>query len=249
MEPLVSIVTPCYNSAAFIRETLDSVVAQEYKNWEMIIVDDSSTDNTCAVVEEYARLHGSIRLISLKENGGVSNARNIGMSAAKGKYIAFLDSDDIWFKEKLMRQVSEMEKGLLTITFCAYKRINEQGVVTSGKIPVPESLSYNRLLAHNVVIFSTSMILRQDIGGQTFSRAGHEDWIFLLKILKKCGSAHGINEVLALYRVRKNSVSSNKLKAIGYTWKIFRKSEGIGYFRSLFLLGRYAVSATWKRLR
>ncbi|MGM9478144.1 glycosyltransferase family 2 protein [Pedobacter sp. GSP4] len=249
MEPLVSIVTPCYNSASFISATLESVVSQEYKNWELIVVDDRSTDDTCKIVEVYAEQHTGIHLISLKENGGVSNARNIGMAAARGKYIAFLDSDDIWFKDKLSRQISFMEEKGLPLTFCSYKRINEEGKVISAQIPVPATVVYNSLLAHNVVIFSTSMILKAAIGELQFGQAGHEDWIFLLQILKKNGTGYGINETLAFYRVRKNSVSSNKLQAIGYTWNIFRKSEGIGYLRSTFLLARYAVSATLKRLR
>ena len=249
MDPLVSIVTPCYNSAAFITETLESVIAQTYKNWEMIVVDDRSSDNTCQIVEVFAIRHQGIRLIALQENGGVSNARNIGMTEAKGKYIAFLDSDDIWLKDKLSRQVSYMEKELLPLTFCAYKRINETGKIISGQVPVPPTIDYHALLAHNVVIFSTSMMLKSAIGDLKFSRAGHEDWIFLLQLLKQCGQGYGINQPLAFYRVRQNSVSSNKLKAIGYTWKIFRESEGIGFFRSAVLLGRYAVSASLKRLR
>lgn len=249
LEPLVSIVTPCYNSAAFITETLESVIAQTYTNWEMIVVDDRSSDNTCQIVEVFALRHKGIRLIALKENAGVSNARNIGIMEAKGKYIAFLDSDDIWLKDKLSRQVSYMEKELLPLTFCAYKRINEQGKVISGQIPVPATVDYRALLAHNVVIFSTSMMLKSVVGDLKFSRAGHEDWIFLLQLLKQCGQGYGINQPLAFYRVRQNSVSSNKLKAIGYTWKIFRESEGLGLFRSVVLLGRYAVSASLKRLR
>ena len=215
----------------------------------MIIVDDSSSDNTCQIVEAFAMRHQGIRLIALKENGGVSNARNIGMAAANGKYIAFLDSDDVWLKDKLRRQVNFMEKELLPFTFCAYKRINEQGKIISGQVPVPLTVDYDALLAHNVVIFSTSMIQKSAIGDLKFSRAGHEDWIFLLKLLKQCGQGYGINQALAFYRVRQNSVSSNKLKAIGYTWKIFRESEGIGFLQSVILLGRYAVSASLKRLR
>lgn len=249
LEPLVSIVTPCYNSAAFITETLDAVVAQNYTNWELIVVDDRSADETCRIVEAFASRHPRIRLVALKENGGVSNARNIGLAAAKGKYIAFLDSDDIWLEDKLSRQVSYMEKELLPLTFCAYNRIDEQGKIISGQIPVPRTVNYNALLAHNVVIFSTSMMLKSAIGDIKFSRAGHEDWIFLLQLLKKCGQGYGINQPLVYYRVRQNSVSSNKLKAIGYTWKIFRESEGINFFRSAILLGRYAVSASLKRLR
>ncbi|RZL32007.1 MAG: glycosyltransferase family 2 protein, partial [Pedobacter sp.] len=110
MKPLVTIITPCYNSADFIKATINSVVAQTYQDWELIVVDDKSKDETCKVVEEFVQKHNNIKLIKLAQNGGVSNARNVGLTSATGKYIAFLDSDDIWLKDKLAKQVSYMEE-------------------------------------------------------------------------------------------------------------------------------------------
>ncbi|MCX3264878.1 glycosyltransferase family 2 protein [Pedobacter agri] len=249
MQPLVSIIIPSYNSAGFISATLDSVLSQGYENWELTVIDDCSSDETCAVVSAYASMDTRISLIALSENQGVSNARNTGLENSWGKYVAFLDSDDIWLEDKLKSQVQFMENSQSALSFCAYQRIDENGNIISRIVPVPQRVDYNKLLAHNVVIFSTSMILRTAIGKLRFSRAGHEDWIFLLKLLKNCGAGHGINLPLALYRVRKNSVSSNKIKAIGYTWRIFRVSEGLNFFRSAVLLARYAVSASLKRLQ
>ena len=133
MEPLVSIITPCYNSAGFIAPTINSVLDQTYKNWELIVIDDKSTDDTCAVVDGFCAKNNQVRLIKIEKNGGVSNARNIGLAEAKGKYIAFLDSDDVWLKDKLLDQVAFMEKDNLPMSFCAYNKIDEAGNIISKK--------------------------------------------------------------------------------------------------------------------
>lgn len=249
MDPLVSIITPCYNSADFIAHTINSVIDQSYKNWELIVVDDQSKDDTCNIVEEFVKQDTRIRLIRLEKNGGVADARNIGLSAVKGKYIAFLDSDDVWLKNKLTRQVIYMEEKNLPMSFCAYNRINEEGKIISKLIEVPDSVNYKQLLSHNVIIFSTSLTLASAIGDLKFKKLGHEDWIFWLDLFKKCGQGYGINEPLALYRIRNNSVSSNKLKVIGFTWKILRESEKLGLIESIYHFTKYAFATVLKRLK
>lgn len=249
MEPLISIIIPCYNSADFITTTINSVIDQTYRNWELVIVDDKSKDDSCKVIEAFVQKHSNIKLIKLEQNGGVSNARNVGLENAKGKYIAFLDSDDVWLKDKLVKQVSYMEEKSLPMTFCAYNRIDEAGAIISRKIEVPYSVNYRQLLSHNVIIFSTSLTLKSVIGDTKFKKAGHEDWIFWLDIFKKPFSGYGINEPLVLYRIRQGSVSSNKLKVIGFTWKILRESEKLGFIESAFLFIKYAFATVWKRLR
>jgi teichuronic acid biosynthesis glycosyltransferase TuaG len=249
LEPLVSIITPCYNSAAFIEATINSVIEQSYHNWELIIIDDSSTDDTCKLVEDYTSRYANIKLIRLEKNAGVANARNVGLEKAGGKYIAFLDSDDIWLKDKLQQQVAYMEQRNLPMSFCAYKRIDEAGKVISKQIEVPPSVTYGQLLSHNVIIFSTSLTLRSVIGATRFKKAGHEDWIFWLDVFKKPFNGYGINQVFVLYRIRKGSVSANKLKVVGYTWKILRESEKIGFFKSVYLFTKYAFATVLKRLK
>lgn len=249
MEPLVSIITPCYNSADFIKQTINSVIEQTYTNWELILIDDKSKDETCKVAEEFVQKHNNIKLIKLEQNGGVSKARNVGLENATGKYIAFLDSDDIWLKDKLTKQVAYMEEKSLPMTFCAYHRIDEVGKVISQKIEVPHSVTYKQLLSHNVIIFSTSLTLKSVIGGTRFKKAGHEDWIFWLDIFRKPFSGYGINETLVEYRIRQGSVSSNKLKVIGFTWKILRENEKLGFFESAYHFTKYAFATVWKRLR
>ena len=249
MEPLVSIIVPCHNSAKFITATLNSIIAQDYQSWELIIIDDQSTDDTRAIVEKFSSKYNNVQFIPLPKNMGVSNSRNIGMAKAIGKYIAFLDSDDIWLENKLSRQVAYMEDKMLAMTFCAYKRINEDGAIISGVTPAPFSVGYEQLLSHNMIIFSTSMILKGVIGNLEFSKAGHEDWIFFLQLFKKCKLGYGINEPLALYRIRKGSISSNKLKAVVKTWKILRESEKLGLVKSMYHFSKYAVLTILKRLR
>lgn len=249
MKPLVSIITPCYNSAIFINATLDSILAQTYTSWELIVIDDKSTDNTAEIIEDFSQRHSNVKVIKLQKNAGVANARNIGLEYANGKYIAFLDSDDVWLPEKLSRQVQFMEERSLPMTFCAYHRIDEAGEIISRKIAAPKSVNYNQLLSHNVIIFSTSLTLKSAIGNLKFKKAGHEDWIFWLDLFKKCGKGYGINEPLTLYRIRSNSVSANKLKAIGYTWKILREHEKIGLLQAMYLFSKYACATVWKRLR
>jgi len=249
LKPLISIITPCYNSAVFIKTTINSVIDQTYTNWELIIVDDKSKDDTCKIVEEFAQRYNNIRLIKLEQNGGVSNARNVGLENATGKYIAFLDSDDVWLKDKLAKQVAYMEDKNLPMIFCAYNRIDEDGRVISRKIEVPFSVNYKQLLSHNVIIFSTSLTLRSVIGSTRFKKAGHEDWIFWLDIFRKPFNGYGINEPLVLYRIRKGSVSANKLKVIGFTWKILRENEKLGLLKSMYLFTKYAFATVWKRLK
>lgn len=249
LAPLVSIITPCYNSADFIAPTLRSVLEQSYQNWELIVVDDCSKDDTCQIVAGFATEHPNIKLVKLPQNGGVANARNVGLAHTNGKYIAFLDSDDIWLKDKLQKQVAYMENKNLAMTFCAYHRIDEEGKIISAKIAAPYRVSYRQLLSHNVIIFSTSLTLKSAIGDLRFKKAGHEDWIFWLDLFKKGIAGFGIDEALVWYRIRKGSVSANKLKVIGYTWKILRESEQLGLLESIYLFTKYAFATVWKRLK
>ncbi len=249
MQALVSIITPCYNSATFIGQTIRSVQQQSYPHWELIIVDDCSTDDSLARVEELAAAEPRLKIIKLAQNAGVSHARNCGIAAVQGKYIAFLDSDDIWLPEKLSKQLAFMEEQALTMSFTAYQRIDESGKIISRIISPPRQVGYKQLLWHNLIIFSTSMVLRSAIEGIHFKKAGHEDWIYWLDLFKKCGYGFGLNENLVQYRIRGGSVSSNKIKAAGYTWKILRENEKIGLVRSAYLFTKYAFATVWKRLK
>ena len=233
MEPLVSIITPLYNSEKYIAETIESVLAQTYSNWEMIIVDDCSKDNSTKIVEEYQKKDRRIKLYQNEINKGVSYTRNRSIDIAQGKYIAFLDSDDLWKKEKLEKQINFMEQNNIVLSYTAYEKINEDGS-KRGEIRVPEKLDYKELLKNCLIGFLTAIYRKEELKNFKFINSKAEDYIFWLSILKKIEYAYGINEILASYRVLNNSRSSNKIDIVKFHWKIYRKIEKLSLLRSIY---------------
>lgn len=236
---LVSIITPLYNCEQFLPLTIDSVINQTYKNWELIIVDDMSTDNSLQKAMQYAQQDSRIRVIELKEKGGPAAARNKGIEVANGKYIAFLDSDDLWLPEKLEVQLKFMNDKNINFSYTAYKKIDEDGTYR-GVVSVPERITYDELLNTNVIGCLTAMYDAEKLGKMYMPNImKRQDYALWLKILKKEGQAFGLNVPLAIYRVRKGSVSSNKLKAAIYQWKIYREIEQINIFKSIYHFVNY----------
>lgn len=226
---LVSVITPAYNSGNFIEETIASVISQTYSNWEMLIIDDCSEDNTCEVVEKIGSRDRRIKLIRLRENVGVGKARNIAMKAAKGRFIAFLDSDDLWLPQKLQKQIEFMKENNVAFSYTQYQRISENGEVIGGIVKVPEYLDYWGLLKNTAIAILTVVIDVEKTGPIEMvsqrSYGSYADLLLWLSLLKRGLIAYGIQENLALYRIVKGSMSSNKLKnAIG-VWKIYRQIE------------------------
>lgn len=239
--PLVSIITPSYNSAHFIRQAIESVQSQTYVNWEMIVVDDCSSDITVAVVEEYIRKDQRIRLILLSKNSDAAIARNTAIEAAKGQYIAFIDSDDIWLPEKLKRQIGFMQEKNVVFSFTAYKKMDEEGNINENVINVPETVTYSELLNSCVIGCLTAVYDAAQLGKIYLPNiVKRQDYALWLKILKRIDRAYGINEALAVYRVRKKSLSGNKLKAASYQWKVYRNVENLSFFKSLRHFMNYA---------
>lgn len=161
---LISIVTPVYNAERFIAETIKSVQAQEYTNWELLLVNDQSTDNSQFIIEEFAIEDNRIKVINLAENSGAAVARNTGIAASKGQYIAFVDSDDAWDSDKLIRQIAFMQKGGIAFSYTDFRLVDEQGNVLKEKANVPLSLDYTGLLKNTAIACSTVMIDREQIG-------------------------------------------------------------------------------------
>jgi teichuronic acid biosynthesis glycosyltransferase TuaG len=236
---LISIITPSYNSEKFISKTIESVINQTYQNWEMIIVDDCSPDNSNKIVEEYCKKDSRIKLIKLEKNSGPAVARNRAIEEAKGRYIAFLDADDLWKPEKLEKQINFMKENNLVFTYSSYDLIDEEGNFM-GTFKTKEIISYESMLKTNSVGCLT-VIYDADMLGKMFmpNILKHQDYGLWLKILKKINSTKGIIEPLAVYRIRKNSVSSNKLKAAYYQWKIYREVEKLNFFKSLYYFSCY----------
>ena len=223
---LVSIITPAYNAEAYIAETIESVFNQTYIKWEMLIVNDCSQDNTAEIVQSYAVKDKRIKLINLKQNSGAAVARNTAMQNAKGRYIAFLDSDDLWKKEKLQKQLNFMQQNGYAFTFTGYEHFKETKENIQNKVQIPKSLNYQQALKGNKIGCLTVMLDRKQIANIHFTTQKHEDYILWLNILKHGITAYGIQERLALYRTgNSKSISGNKLQSALWTWKVYRESQ------------------------
>jgi glycosyltransferase involved in cell wall biosynthesis len=232
---LISIITPTYNCAKFIGRTIESVIAQTYINWEMIIVDDFSKDNTNNIVEQYCKNDPRIKYVLLKENSGAAVARTKAMQLANGEFMAFLDSDDIWLPSKLEKQIEFMVKNKYNISCTMYSQIDENDIPINRTINVIEKTDYNRLLLDCPIGNSTVMYSIEAIGKFVVPniRKRNDDALWL-QMLKKEKYIWGMPEVLTYYRIRKNSISSNKIKLIKYHWQLYRKVEHLSILRSIF---------------
>ena len=231
---LVSIITPTYNCEDYIGETIESVIRQNYKNWEMIIVDDCSTDNSKEVINKYND-DGRIKYFCLESNSGAAIARTKAMELANGEYIAFLDSDDVWLEDKLLKQLQFMKKFNIAFSCTSYEQIDEKGNLLNRVVKTLPRIDYNRLLLDCPVGNSTVMYNVEKMGKFKVPniRKRNDDALWL-QMLKKEKYIYGMKEVLMKYRIRKNSISSNKLNVIKYHWMLYRDIEHLSIPRSIF---------------
>ena len=249
IDGLVSIITPAYNAAEYIVETIESVLAQTYPNWEMLIVNDCSKDNTAAIVQSYATKDKRIKLINLKQNSGAAVARNTAIQNAKGRYIAFLDSDDLWKKDKLQKQLSFMQRNRYAFTFHNFIMFNDGIDKENGKIiKVSTQIDYKKLLKGNNTGGCLAVCIDRKVVIEIFMpNERHEDYICWLDILKEYQiKGYGINEVLGYYRVGKVSVSSNKLKSALWTWNVYRDSQKLSLLKSIYYMWFYCLNGIRK---
>lgn len=244
-EPLVSIIIPLYNAEQFISKTLDSVKNQVYTHFEVWIINDNSTDNSFKIANEYAKNDNRFHLINLYNNSGVSNARNIGIKAASGEYIAFLDSDDIWTKDKLYKQIKYMIINDISFSCTSYRMFENESTV--GKIIYPnQNITYDILLHGNQIACSTVVLKKKLLDNDKFEKCNHEDYLLWLNILKKGITCHGLKNVLGYYRKSSKSLSGNKFKAALWTWNILYKKENIGLMKSIYCFLCYIINAIKK---
>lgn len=248
-DKLVSIIVPVYNAGAYIEETIDMVKAQTYENWELILVDDCSEDESRKKIEGRQE-QDRIRLIAKKSNEGAARARNTGIEAARGRYIAFLDADDVWAPEKLEKELAFMESRQAAFVFTAYEFGDEKARGTGRVVHVPPVLSYEKALSRTVIFTSTVLLDTQKTGRELIRmpEVKSEDTATWWKILKNGFTAYGLNEVLAVYRRPARSLSSNKLEAIRRIWNLYRKQEKLSLWYSVYNLFFWAVRATMRRL-
>lgn len=249
-KPLVSIITPSYNSEEYIDETIQSVLAQTYPNWEMIIVDDFSKDSTKDIVKRYISSDNRIKLFELTHNSGPSVARNTAISKAKGSFIAFLDSDDVWLPNKLEVQVAYMLDNNYTFTYTPSIQIDENSQIIDQNRTVPNTIDYQSYLKNTVIGCLSVMINREKVKKISFpvvSKA--EDMAAWLCILKTGVTAHGLNIELSKYRVLKTSRSSNKISSASKVWYIYREYEKLSLIKSIYCFILYSYNAIKRNWR
>lgn len=233
---------PAYNCERYIEQAINSVIEQTYQTWEILVIDDGSMDNTVKVVEDLSNKDDRIRFYINEKNQGVSATRNRGISLAGGDWIAFLDSDDMWEKTKLEKQMTFAEKSDVEFLFSGSSYINENGDYYQGIFEVPEKVTYKILRTHNVISCSSVLIKKRffkDIEMENDDM--HEDYAVWLRVLKTGVCAYSINEPLLIYRISRNSKSGNKIKTIKMTYKVFRfigvNPVGSAYFMFRHIIG------------
>jgi len=232
--PLVSIITPTFNSEKFITEVIKSIQNQTYTNWEMIIVDDCSSDKTVSITSNFAQFDARIKLFQLEKNSGTGVARNKGLSEAKGRFISFLDSDDLWKPIKLEKQMDFLLKNKLPFTFSFYECIDEEGKPFNKIVKAPRNLTYKQLFFCNYIGNLTGIYDVDYFGKITISSIRkRQDWMLWLSILKKVKTAQPVPESLAYYRIRENSISASKLDLLKHNFAVYRTFHGFNLVVSL----------------
>lgn len=247
---LISIIVPVYNAEDFLADTIKTVQDQTYQNWEMILVDDYSKDNSIKVIQKAMKKDKRIKLFCQKQNGGAALARNRGIMEASGDYICFLDADDLWHKDKLQKQLNFMKENKCAFSFTGYQFVNVYGMKNGKKVWVPKKISYKAALKNTTIstittMFNMHIIDKKDI---TMPNVKSEDTATWWQVLKKVNYAYSINEILSYYRRSKNTSSSNKIKAVKQTWNLYRNVEKFNIIKSLYYFGWYIFNAIKRRV-
>lgn len=250
MEKLVSIVVPVYNAGTYLGETIEAVQSQTFQQWELLLVDDCSCDNSRELIMRYAEQDTRIRLIARSRNAGAAEARNTGIEEAKGRYLAFLDADDLWLPNKLKRTFEFMEEHRAAFVFTSYAFGDEQARSTGKIVHVPESLTYKRALSRTVIFTSTVMFDREKIPAELIKMplVKSEDTACWWQILRTGCVARGLDEMLVIYRRPEHSLSSNKLEAIKRIWHLYRQVEHLPLIKSVICFIFWAYRATVRRI-
>ena len=250
MNNLVSIITPSYNSSKFIEECVNSVLLQSYSNWELLIVDDFSDDNSKELLLSLEKKDERIKVTFLDNNIGAAKARNVAIRQARGKYIAFLDSDDFWKKNKLEKQIKFMEKEDIAFSFTAYNPMSEDGSISFPAIKAPYKIDYFAYLKNTIIGCLTVVIDKEKVGDfeMPIIKSSHDMALWLL-IMKRGFDAYGLNESLAKYRIVSTSNTANKWRAAYDVWKIYRQFEKLSFFYSIWCFLNYAFNAIIRRIQ
>ncbi len=247
-ENLISIITPMYNGEKYVRETIQSVLNQTYQEWEMIIVDDGSKDNSPSIVQEFCNKDSRIKLIKQKNRGSAA-ARNNSLRKAKGRYICFLDSDDIWDNNFLQDQLTFLKEQKAVIVFGSYRRIDENGNDTNKPFIVPDSVTYLDLLTTCSISCLTTIYDKKIVGEEFFKEelgSLRDDFAYWLSILRRIDKAVGNKNIMASYRVFSQSITGNKRKVIIPQFNVYYKVEKLGLIKSIYYTFRWALNSVIK---
>lgn len=251
-QELLSIVTPVYNAENYILETMQMVLSQTYQNWELLLVNDASTDRSSQVIEDYLEKNpdSRIHLIQQEQNSGAAAARNRGIAEAEGRYLAYLDADDIWLPEKMEKELAFMEEKQAAFVCCSYEFGDENAKGTGRIVHVLPELTYRKALSRTIiftttVVFDLTRITKEQI---TMPLVKSEDTASWWSILRQGYTAYGLDEVLAIYRRPKKSLSSNKLEAMKRIWNLYRRQEHLNLFQSAWYFCFWAWRATMRRI-
>lgn len=248
-QPLVSVIMPCYNMEKFIAYTIQSVQQQTYSQWELCIVDDASTDGTANIVQAFCAQDDRIHFFVKPKHSGIANTRNQCLKMAKGRFLAFLDSDDMWHPEKLEMQLQFMTERNIGFSYSSYDCVDESGKPTGKVVNAAGNLDYNAYLHNTIIGCSTVMLDTEKVGEVVVPNfRTSEDTATWLNILKKGYLAYAIEQPLTSYRIRQHSASSNKLKASHDLWRVYRQNEKLSLFKALECFFCYAFNAIKKRL-
>jgi teichuronic acid biosynthesis glycosyltransferase TuaG len=248
-ENLVSIITPSYNSEKFISKTINSILNQTYNNWELLITDDCSTDETLNIIRSFQENDNRIKLFKLAANKGAGVARNNSIEKAKGRFIAFLDSDDQWKPNKLEIQIDFMLSNSLALTYSGYDVINENGIYLKNIRP-PKVVNFQKIISNNYIGCLTAVYDTKIIGKHYMPKIRRrQDWVLWINIIKIIRETKGIENSLAIYTDRKNSISDNKFLMLKYNWQVYSKYLRYNKVKSIILIFNFLIHYAIKKIK
>lgn len=250
VEDLVSVVIPVYNAEKFLADTLETVLNQTYSNWELLLIDDCSKDNSVEIIRQYASKDARIKLFRQNQNGGSALARNKGIKEAKGRFICFLDADDKWINDKLKNQVEFMMLNKCEFSFTAYQFANENCIPNGAIVKVPKTVNYKQALKNTTISTITVMFDMNNISKKEIYMPNikSEDTATWWKILRTGRTAYGIQGVMSYYRRTANSLSANKIEAIKRIWNLYRNVENLNILFSAYNFVFWAFNAVKRRI-
>ncbi len=248
--PDVSIIMPCHNGSKYIENAIKSVQNQTYTGWELLVVDDCSSDDSVKVISDFVKNDNRIKFLHTQNSTGYpADVRNVGIEVASCRYIAFLDCDDMWQPTKLEHQLPLFEKEDVAVVFSWYLKMDENGKQHKKTVKSPAHVNFKKLLGGNVIGNLTGIYDTRKVGKVFQKQLHHEDYIMWLEILKSGYKAVNTNSIEAVYRESKNSLSGSKLKALVWTWNIFHKELHFNIILTFKYFLEYCFKAFFKFMK